>query len=163
MRQNQRWLKPKGKGPEEKESDERTVVDGVESEEDNETNDSDESFKTPESDSEESGNVKRKKDAGSSEKGRKVIKTESKMVKPKSKKGKEPKERKERRKEDPKLSGKLAGLMAHRETTAKKYYLLADKSKASVEASKKPGKLMWADDIGNKDESDRSEGKTRCL
>ena len=92
--------KGKGKEPEEKESDERTVVDGVESEEDNETSDSDESFKTPESDSEESGNVKRKKDAGSSEKGRKVIKTESKMVKPKSKKGKGkgPKERKERRK-----------------------------------------------------------------
>ena len=63
--------------------------------------------------------------------------------------------------EDPELSGKLAGLMAHRETTAKKYYLLADKSKASVEASKKLGKLMRADDIGNKDESDRSEGKDK--
>ena len=101
LRQNQRWLnqrkrkrtRGKGKEPEEKESDERTVVDGVESEENIETNDSDESFITPESDSEESGNVKREKDAGSLKKGRKVIKTKSKMVKPKSKKGKGLKER----------------------------------------------------------------------
>ncbi|CAB4014017.1 Neurofilament medium polypeptide, partial [Paramuricea clavata] len=38
---------------------------------------------------------------------------------------------------NPELSGKLAGLMAHNEATAKKYYLLSEKSKASVEASKK--------------------------
>ena len=42
----------------------------------------------------------------------------------------------------PELSGKLAGLMAHNEATAKKYYLLAEKTKASVEASSKLGKLM---------------------
>ena len=63
--------------------------------------------------------------------------------------------------EDPELSGKLAGLMAHRETTAKKYYLLADKSKASVEASRKLGKLMRADISGNNDEGDRSEEKDK--
>ncbi|CAB4020666.1 Neurofilament medium polypeptide, partial [Paramuricea clavata] len=42
----------------------------------------------------------------------------------------------------PDLSGKLAGLMAHNEATTKKYYLLAEKMKASVEASSKFVKLM---------------------
>ena len=63
--------------------------------------------------------------------------------------------------EDPELSGKLARLMAHRETTAKKFYLLADESKASVEASRKLGELMRADISGNNDEGDRSEEKDK--
>ena len=56
--------------------------------------------------------------------------------------------------QEPELSGKLAGLMAHRETTARKYYLLSDKSKASVEASRKLGKLMRT--------NDSSESETNC-
>ena len=43
---------------------------------------------------------------------------------------------------NPELSGKLAGLMAHSESTAKKYYLLSEKTKASVEASKKLRHIM---------------------
>ena len=43
--------------------------------------------------------------------------------------------------DDMSFSGKLARHMAHRKTTAKKYYFLAEKSKESVEASKKLGKL----------------------
>jgi site-specific recombinase XerD len=42
----------------------------------------------------------------------------------------------------PELSGKLSMLMAHKEATAKKYYLLTEKSKASLEASRELGKLM---------------------
>jgi peptidyl-tRNA hydrolase len=47
--------------------------------------------------------------------------------------------------DDPSFSGKLAWHMAHSETTAKKYYFLAEKSKESVETSKKLGKLMRED------------------
>ena len=46
----------------------------------------------------------------------------------------------------PEMRGKLAGLMAHNEATAKKYYLLSEKSKTSVEVSKKLGQLMRTDD-----------------
>ncbi|CAB4033290.1 Neurofilament medium polypeptide, partial [Paramuricea clavata] len=64
--------------------------------------------------------------------------------------------------EEPELSGKLAGLMAHRETTAKKYYLLSDKSKASVEASRKLGKLMRTNDsMAGKSTEDETEGLER--
>jgi hypothetical protein len=66
---------------------------------------------------------------------------------------------------NPELSGKLAGLMAHNEATAKKYYLLSEKSKASVEASKKLAKLMRDQDAAtsplksNASESGSSEKK----
>ena len=46
----------------------------------------------------------------------------------------------------PKMSAKLAGLMAHNEATAKKYYLLSEKSKTSVQVSKELGQLMRTDD-----------------
>ena len=46
----------------------------------------------------------------------------------------------------PDMSGKLANLMAHNEATAKKYYLLTEKSKTSVEVSKNLGRLMRTDD-----------------
>ena len=79
------------------ETDERTVRDGVDSDDDDETDGSDESFKPHESDSEESGNSKRKTDVGSSGK-KKIIKAQSKVLKQKSekRKGKEPKEKKEK-------------------------------------------------------------------
>lgn len=44
------------------------------------------------------------------------------------------------------MSGKLADLVAHNEGPAKKYYLLSEKSKTSVEVSKKLGRLMRSDD-----------------
>ena len=69
--------------------------------------------------------------------------------------------------EDPELSGKLAGLLAHRETKSKKYHLLTNKSKASVKAFRKVGKLMRADIIGSNDEGERSgqnpEGEKESL
>ena len=46
----------------------------------------------------------------------------------------------------PQMSGKLADLVAHNEGPAKKYYLLSEKSKTSVEVSKKLGRLMRSDD-----------------
>ena len=46
----------------------------------------------------------------------------------------------------PEKSAKLAGLMAHNEATAKKYYLLSEKSKTSVQVSKELGQLMRTDD-----------------
>ena len=48
------------------------------------------------------------------------------------------------------MSGKLADLMAHNEATAKKYYLLSEKSKMLVEVSKNLGRLIRIDD-GDKD------------
>ncbi|CAB4043999.1 Hypothetical predicted protein [Paramuricea clavata] len=57
---------------------------------------------------------------------------------------------------NPKLSEKLAGLMSHNESTAKKYYLLWEKTKASIEASTKLGKSMRNQDASKKS-ADESE------
>ncbi|XP_028415656.1 uncharacterized protein LOC114541047 [Dendronephthya gigantea] len=46
----------------------------------------------------------------------------------------------------PEMSAKLASLMAHNEATAKRYYLLTEKSKTSIEASRNLGRLMRTDD-----------------
>lgn len=43
---------------------------------------------------------------------------------------------------NPEMSTKLAGLMAHSEATARKYYLLSEKSKASVKGSKKLAQII---------------------
>ncbi len=43
---------------------------------------------------------------------------------------------------NPEMSSKLANLMAHNESTAKKYYMIAEKTKASLEASKKLSQVM---------------------
>ena len=58
---------------------------------------------------------------------------------------------------NPELSGKLAGLMAHSESTAKKYYLLLEKSKASVEASKKLRHIMRNESAAVKEGEDSLE------
>ena len=58
--------------------------------------------------------------------------------------------------QNPELSSKLAGLMAHNESTAKKYYLLSEKTKASVEASTKLGQLMRGQ---NEDPCEQSENQ----
>lgn len=66
--------------------------------------------------------------------------------------------------DQPGMSGKLAGFMAHREATAKKYYLIAEKSKTSVEVSKNLGRLMRTDDV-NKDDvtcTDESQCEYSC-
>jgi hypothetical protein len=62
----------------------------------------------------------------------------------------------------PTSSGKLARHMAHSETTAKKYYLLTEKTKESVETSKELGQLMRCDD-GEEHQDSGKEGdcKTR--
>lgn len=57
---------------------------------------------------------------------------------------------------NPELSEKLAGLMSHNESTAKKYYLLWEKTKASIEASTKLGKLMRNQDA-SENSADESE------
>ena len=59
---------------------------------------------------------------------------------------------------NPKLAGKLAGLMAHNEATAKKYYLLSEKGKASVEASKQLKNMMR-----NKESSPAKESEDSSL
>ncbi|CAB3978646.1 Neurofilament medium polypeptide [Paramuricea clavata] len=59
---------------------------------------------------------------------------------------------------NPELSEKLAGLMSHNESTAKKYYLLWEKTKASIEASAKLGKLMRnQENSADESEADVSE------
>ena len=63
--------------------------------------------------------------------------------------------------DDPGLSGKLARHMAHSETTAKKYYFLTEKSKESVETSKKLGELMRAGSNEDATEIEESESQTR--
>lgn len=61
--------------------------------------------------------------------------------------------------DQPDMSGKLADLMAHNQSTAKKYYLLSEKSKTSVEVSKNLGRLMRSDD-GSKGLTNESPCKT---
>ena len=61
--------------------------------------------------------------------------------------------------DDPGLSGKLARHMAHSETTAKKYYFLAEKSKESVKTSKKLGELMQAG--GKEDATETEKGESQ--
>lgn len=45
----------------------------------------------------------------------------------------------------PEMSSKLASLMAHNEATAKKYYLLTERTRASIEASQRLARLMRAE------------------
>ena len=60
---------------------------------------------------------------------------------------------------NPALSGKLARHMSHSESTAKKYYLLAEKRKESVEASKNLGVLMRCDgEEKNEGNDEKDEG-----
>ena len=61
----------------------------------------------------------------------------------------------------PALSGKLARHMAHSETTAKKYYLLTEKTKESVETSKELGQLMRCDGKEHRDSDEKDENKSR--
>ena len=68
---------------------------------------------------------------------------------------------------NPEFSSRLAGLMAHNESTAKKYYLLSEKTKASVEASTKLAQLMRGQDdetckseTGSSDRDDQQETLT---
>jgi hypothetical protein len=61
----------------------------------------------------------------------------------------------------PTLSGKLARHMAHSEATAKKYYLLAEKTKESVEASKELGEIMRCDGE-ERSESEKNDEKDEC-
>ena len=68
----------------------------------------------------------------------------------------------------PEMSGKLANLMAHNETTASKYYLLSGKTKASVEASQHLSRLMRAEPTsaeteGAESESSDNDRDTRTL
>ena len=60
---------------------------------------------------------------------------------------------------NPELSSKLAKLMAHNELTAKRYYLLSEKTKASVEASKRLGQVMRNEVSGEAEETADSESK----
>ena len=60
----------------------------------------------------------------------------------------------------PEMSAKLAGLMAHNEAMAKKYYLLTEKAKTSVEVSRNLGRLMRTDD-GAKDMTQSSASSTQ--
>ncbi len=57
---------------------------------------------------------------------------------------------------NPEMSGKLASLMAHNEATAKKYYLLTERTRASVEASEKLARLMRAEPTTGETESGKS-------
>ena len=59
---------------------------------------------------------------------------------------------------NPEMSGKLANLMAHNEATARKYYLLSEKTKSSVEASKHLPRLMRAEHTST--ETERAENES---
>ncbi|CAB4032290.1 Neurofilament medium polypeptide [Paramuricea clavata] len=61
----------------------------------------------------------------------------------------------------PTFSGKLARHMAHSETTAKKYYLLTEKTKESVETSKELGELMRCDGEEQQDSGKKGDSETR--
>ena len=61
---------------------------------------------------------------------------------------------------NPALSGKLARHMAHSETTAKKYYLLTEKTKESVETSKELGALMRCNNEKHPDADGNSKGES---
>ena len=61
----------------------------------------------------------------------------------------------------PTFSGKLARHMAHSETTAKKYYLLTEKTKESVETSKELGELMRCDGEEQQDSDKKGDSETR--
>lgn len=69
---------------------------------------------------------------------------------------------------NPEMSGKLANLMAHNEATASKYYLLSEKTKASIEASQHLSRLMRAEPTsaeteGAESESSDNDRDTRTL
>ena len=70
---------------------------------------------------------------------------------------------------NPEMSGKLANLMAHNEATASKYYLLSEKTKASVEDSQHLSRLIQAESTSAETEGAESEssnnnrGDTRTL
>jgi hypothetical protein len=51
--------------------------------------------------------------------------------------------------------------MAHSETTAKKYYLLTEKTKESVETSKELGELMRCDGEEQQDSGKKGDSETR--
>ncbi|CAB3985342.1 Hypothetical predicted protein, partial [Paramuricea clavata] len=59
-------------------------------------------------------------------------------------------------KNSPEMSSKLASLMANNETTAKKYYLLTERTRGSVEASQKPARLMRVEPNTGETESGES-------
>ena len=69
---------------------------------------------------------------------------------------------------NPEMSGELANLMAHNEATASKYYLLSEKTKASVEGSQHLSRLMRAEPTsaeteGAESESSNNDRDTRTL
>ena len=69
---------------------------------------------------------------------------------------------------NPEISGKLANLMAHNEAMVSKYYLLSEKTKASVEASQHLSRLMRAEltsaeTEGGESESSDNDRDTRTL
>ena len=69
---------------------------------------------------------------------------------------------------NPEMSGNLVNLMTHNEATAGKYYLLYEKTKASVEASQHLSRLMRAEPTsaeteGAESESSDNDRDTRTL